>query len=238
MKKLLLLLAAFVSLGSAAKAQNNGFLGRHFMLGYNLQVMPRTFLLRDLRDLDQRPYISLSHQVNASGIINRYTSAQVFYSYGNYTALKYTKEGHIEHAPISCVTNTIGGGFYFYMKKHSSPLAPVGSYLKLALSQSSYTIRDEAGLFDYDDYFTPADHIAEEFKGNCTQLSFGKGRTRIIKERVVVDYGADFTMILQRSLEHSSGSDDFNFSRYERAVAVGLQANMFTIHLGVGGLLF
>jgi hypothetical protein len=240
MKKLLLLLIVFLPLCGTVVAQNNGFLGRHFMAGYQVHAFPRTFDIIDAVDAPgvvQVPTINFSHEIHASAIVGRYTTLQLSYLRAGYNAVRYERYNLPEVATIEFESNGFGAAVLLYMKKKSSPLAPVGSYIKLQAQYLTFTMNDPVGAMETEWYDTPITPSPKSFTGQSGRVVVGKGRTRVIKERVIVDYGADLMVGLGRKVFDSYGEQRYD-DRYYNVAGMALQAPTLNFHLGVGGLLF
>jgi hypothetical protein len=246
------LLSFFLLAGTfSAFAQNAGYMGKHFIVGYRPHVMPyRGWVREPFADYDRigthrDPGIALWHEGEASFIVGRRTMLGVFAhhatrstnydfsidEYGDGTYHRYKTSGVYSSAITSA-----GLGVTLYNKFGPSPLAPVGTYIRLKAYATHFYFSDPVGaLFAYDE--TKIKPNYEESGLGCG-IGLTYGCSRVVRNRILFDYGVDVNFPLTDFVHMATGgyrgSGDFR----EEEIAESEWQQFFSFRFGVGGLLF
>lgn len=229
---------ALIVLPGLIHAQNAGFLGRHFTATYHLHAMPRLDIYYAEYMVPQKR-VDFRHELQASAIVGRFTMLHGIYQTASYDALryfKYDREGEIDFK-----MNAFGAGISLYNKFGPSPLAPVGNYFKMQALVVKFRLTDEQGLYNFDEWSMP-DTVSpsrREALGTSVRFGLGFGRTRVIKERIIIDYGLESDIGLLNSVEEQDPDNPYYpYGGVSQALNFGLRPLGISLRLGVGGLLF
>jgi hypothetical protein len=237
-----ILLGVFLSF--SAFGQNNGFLGRHFLLTYNLHTMPRAPIVV-LESTVPKFGIALRHELQGSAIIGRFTIVNASFHFGKYEAMEYERtvyhgqEQKKYNEKVDFSAKGAGLGFSFYNKLGPSPLAPVGNYIKVHMLYLGYKLIDETGALYYiESVNSTSGPVKYEVTGSSVRFGMGYGRTRVIKERIVIDYGIESDVGLSKKVDKTLPNPDYELAHPLELTGFGLRPMLFSVRLGVGGLLF
>ena len=237
-------------------AQTPGYMGKHCTLGYSLNIFPSA-VGASKKSTD--PGLNTTHCFNFEYVIKNRTifcmSVQTLKTGMAYDGEINTSSGSYEYAPKPYIpmqlhsTNVVFG-FKFFKK---GTFAPVGKYRKLELSLlfSRLTYGNRSFKF-YDYYASSSDYVkigTGDYRYNTFSINYTIGRQRVFFDRLVLDYGIQFSAfpgivvgaVLGDVLDfNSSAYETTNLSdRFKNQSNVRLLTHqLVNFHLGLGFLAF
>jgi hypothetical protein len=244
MKKTLIVILALASF-TRSYAQNPGYLGKHVMLTYNFHVMPRVGILVGvpINSLEYR------HEAQASVILGRFTvvNATVQYTKDNshwYNAIA-PKPGGTSWETTSykshlLYTNLgIGLGISRYNILGPGPLAPIGNYVKGHVMVNNFHAVDTVGQFGYSfSRSSMSTHTRHDVFGLGFAIGAGIGRTRMVGEMLIIDYGLESDWTLVQVVKPKNDDGNYHRSTFRGLSQGVLLGHTFSFRVGIGGLLF
>lgn len=243
MKKALIMILALASI-TRSYAQNPGYLGKHVMLTYDLHTMVRMGFF----DNSYERALEFRHEAQVSTILGRFLMANATVQYATNNSYFYEAEAPKPGAPDELITYQsqlkfsnigIGVGISRYNLLGPGPLAPIGNYVKGHLMLNSFHIVDTAGQYGYwYSQNTLPDFIKQDALGIGLAAGVGFGRTRMIGETIVIDYGLESDWTFLKIMQGANEGETYSKKAYRRLAGDYFNGHTFSIRLGVGGLLF
>lgn len=204
-----ILLAAFF-----AQAQAPGYMGRKFTLGYGFYFHPAFSNI--LMEYSDNP-VNIQHEIFAEAVVGKRfalgVSAHFYkYTYNNSEPVRVESFQNIYGTYFSQDDDKPSGNykisarnFAIYAKAFKrNYLAPWGKYFQFGLVYTHYVaeyrpsemkVRMESGssYYNYSDFGNPLQSY------QSMDILFGNGRTRVLANKIIVDYG--YTMQIISSLK-------------------------------------
>jgi hypothetical protein len=254
MKKIkLIVLLAFVCVTAQLFSQTPGYMGKRFVLGYGLYANPR------LMPSGGGYGVNLLHEAYLEFAMKRSVSVGFsarFYNgmYTNTRAVSVNSNSYSsQNNHPNGFTNIKGRNYALYFKFYKrNYVAPWGKYVLVGATLNTFKT-----TYDPDNMYVSAtnNYYGEQYLsdfGPTTQsysrfdIMFGKGRNRIIANRVKLDYGYTVNIIGLSAALFDVDDSGFLDSGYlgmsdyiEKTSAARVRSiNKFNIFLKVGVLLF
>ncbi len=228
MRKLLICFFLFPAL---LKGQVPGYQGKHFILSYNLDVLPNLAYI-DLNSVSTLPVqILFSNHISTEYVLGRSFSLGLDASYSQ--SKIFLVDGNANESGDS-----YGLNLTFYPKKNNT-IAPVGNYFKIRIFTGSTWASGNIRNNTFDNNGYPVTLIKPE-QTNLTVNGFGIGfgNNMIVHNNIVLtaSVNLDFNVMNFNNNKIPTGS---NFEELTYDIQNHLfETYLFYFKLGIGGLMF
>jgi hypothetical protein len=252
MRSLLTAALLFCSLLSAAQ-DVPGYMGRRLIVGYSNYFFPRFAAPGNPEGIIPEFPVNLTHCLNIGYVLKKHSILELSLQRsktGIATITTYDALNTYEIYPVSPLavlkTTNIGLGFKFTDK---NKFAPVGKYRKLELIlmlcdisfDTRYRYLKSGGVYTYVNKGTG------EISFRALSAAYTLGRSRVLYNRVVLDYGIRFaasgkllqSVIGNVFLDDGSGSTyDLESNYIDKAQVRLMYQQLINLHIGIGFLAF
>ncbi len=213
------IVAIIIFFGSYVVAQP-GYQGKKLAVGYSSAV-GINFTTNTYQNENSGFSLMVKHVGSVEYTVTRHTSLGFSVGYQRLGSENISILENIYSKPVYAKIRNIQPSLYvkFFSKKNGN-LSPFGLYYKLMVSQNYYKALDSVN-----------DKVLAQLNDNYG-LTFGIGKTRIIKNAIIVDYSLDFAVNLGTDSELSEeGSEIMSAINYSLGVN-----NIILFKVGLGWL--
>lgn len=232
MIKQILLFIAFIiiiSLPTAGKAQNIGFLGKHLSIFYNLNQHPQVFNdyagnYFNSQNYDEhsffRRHFKFTHRIEVDYTLARNFSMGIF---GNYTRSGVGKSNYTLNNFGGNYTATSTGLSLKFFSYKKGAIAPLGTYTGIRFFRTSLNSFDTGREDIYG-----KDHIINEENQSFYNVSLVFGKQQVLYKKILLNVGVELALALTKDKNTSNNGttksesyDDF-FGRQFASFTFGI----------------